>query len=180
MKIDYISLLLKISLILLSILLIAIFIVEIQLSVEFLLIIGLIFILPLILIIMKLIFDMKHKEKENESLDKLSDAYIKNKNTILKKFKIIIILSILFEIIFFIFNYIFLICMCGHHEFKTLPMLIYIILQIIFNVFYFIKLKNKEFTVKSLIDYFIMSFVLFLIIVVLSKNDMDKLHNIGI
>lgn len=179
MKIDYISLLLKISLILLSILLIVIFIVDIQLSVEFLLIIGLIFILPLILIIMKLISDMKHKEKENESLDKLSDEYIKNKNTILKKFKIIMILSMLFEIIFFIFNFLFLTCMCGHHEFKILPMLIFIISQIIFYICNFKKLKNKEITVKKLIDYFIMSFVLFLIIVVLSKNNMDKLHNIG-
>lgn len=178
MKKDYISILLKISLILLSILLIAIFIVDIQISVEFLTIIGLIFILPLTLIIIKLISDMKHKEKENESLDKLSDAYIKNKNTILKKFKFIVILVIILEVSFYIFNY-FLTCMCGHHEFKTLPMLIYIILQIIFNICYFIKLKNKEFTVKNLIDYFIMSFVLFLIIVVLSKNDMDKLHSIN-
>ena len=178
MKIDYISLLLKISLILLSILLIGIFIIDIQFSVEFLTIIGLIFILPFLLIIIKLISDMKRKENENKSLDKLSDTYIKNKNTILKKFKFIVILVIILEVLFYVFNYFFT-CMCGHHEFKTLPMLIYIILQIIFNVFYFIKLKNKEFKVKNLIDYFMMQFVLFLIIVVLSKNDMDKLHRIN-
>lgn len=180
MKIDYISILLKILLIVLSILLIAIFIVDIQLSVEFLLIIGLIFILPFTLIIMKLIADMKKREKENEALDKLSETYMKNQKIILKKFKGILILGISFELVFFIFNYLFLICMCGHHEFKILPMLIFIITQIIFNLCNFRKLKNKEVTVKKLIDYFIMSFILFFVIVVLSKNDMDKLHNLEI
>lgn len=179
MKENYISILSKIVLTILSIILIAIFIVEINISIEFLLIIGVIFILPYSLIVIKLISDMKRKEKENEALNKMSETYIKNKNVILKKFRIILILTIFFELMFFWFNYICLICMCGHHEFKILPMLIFIILQIGLYIYNYRFLKNKDAKVKTLIDYYVISFVLFLAIVICSKNNMDELHRVN-
>ena len=178
MKKECISILSKIVLVILSIILIAIFTVEINISIEFLFIIGIIFILPFSLIIIKLISDMKRKEKDNETLDKMSETYIKNKNVIFKKFRIILILTVFIELMFLGFNGIFLICMCGHHEFEILPILIFIIVQSVFYICNYRMLKNKDVKVKALIDYFVISFVLFLTIVIFSKNDMDKLHRV--
>lgn len=176
MKIDYIiSILLRVVLVLLAILFIAILAVDIELSIEFIILIGIVFVLPITLIIIKLMSDMRKKEKANQSLDKSSDEYIKNRKKILSKSKIIVSLVIILEILFCIFNQM-LTCMCGHHEFKVLPMSIYVIMQIIYYLYYFRKLRDKEYTVQFLNNFIISSFILFLIIVILSKNDMDKLH----
>ena len=172
------NILLKILTVLLLIVLTIIFIVDINISKEFIIIIWIVLFLPITAIIIKMMSDMKKLEKLNEKIEKESEEYQKNKKKILSKFKKILIIFGIIEILFLGFLDIFLICQCGHHNFKILPILIVVIIQFFISLYYLKKIKNKDCSVDTLIKYALASFVLFLIVVILSKNDMDKLHKI--
>lgn len=135
-------------------------------STEFLMIVFLI-IMIIAGIIIANIFGMKKIEK-NE----------KNNKKILSKFRLIMTILYITEIVFVIFNYNFCTCMCGYREFKTIPLLVFIILQFIVDIKFFLLNKDKEYTVNYLIKYIVISIISFGLIIVLSKNDMDKLHSI--
>lgn len=91
------------------------------------------------------------------------------------KWRFLIYLLLAFEVFFCGFN-MFFTCMCGHHEFKVIPITIIIlgeiISYIIINIKYPEKLEKKDEVLKLLIIYLIV----FIIGSILTKNNMDELH----
>lgn len=93
----------------------------------------------------------------------------KNENYFLKLLlKIIYII----EIILFILN-LFLTCTCGHHLFKVIPWLIFMVLEFVIYIKNF-KDKNSN-KIKPI--HIIIAILLFILLLVLCKNDMQKLHS---
>lgn len=146
-----------------------------SISIEFLILI-LLALIAFLLIIYACIERIKKILKDNETLEKTSTEYIKNRKKIFSKLIIIIIIIYIIEILFCVWNYNSA-CMCGFLEFKMLPLLIFMILQFISICYIFILSKKKEYTIDYLVKFIFMTFILFILVAVLSKNDVDALHN---
>ena len=129
-------------------------------------------------IIITNILSMKKIELNCKKLDRNSERYKNNKMKILSKFKLIFIIIYIMEIVFLIFNY-FNCCMCGYREFAMIPLIIFFILQVIINFIFFKTIKYKDYNVNFLIKYICINIVFISIMLIFTKTDMDKLHEIN-
>ena len=68
------------------------------------------------------------------------------------------------------------ICYCGNHYFYIAPLIIYEIIELVLYHIFVIKYK-KEKNMKYFVICFLVSNLLFIIITLLSKINMEKLHN---
>ena len=140
------------------------------------------FILYFIILIMFLItvFNME-KIKEirtvNEKLDNNSDGYKKNQNIIWRKvFKSFLFISIS-EFVYCIFNDMSR-CVCGFSQIDMLPILNFAVLQSIISIYILKTLKKRNYTIRFLSCYMIISVLLFIITIILFKNDLNALHRL--
>ena len=99
----------------------------------------------------------------------------------IKKSKVRFIIYVFFvlEILFWLWVYNSM-CMCGHRDFKIIPVtaicLTHVISYIVINKKYVNKLQNRNFILLL----FMMYFVTLIGVAILSKNDMAALHSIDV
>jgi uncharacterized membrane protein len=138
-----------------------------------------IFILPIVNIIRFFDSMIYNKIKNKNDLENYDNA----KKKTYKIFKVTMISLYLSEIFMFIYNYNGR-CMDGICDFKVIPQIICIIIQIILYIIFriFIKNENKksEKSVKTLylVMCIILTIVSFAIVLILSKNDVAALHKV--
>ena len=116
--------------------------------------------------------------KINKDLDKESDDYKINIKKIKKVFYISFIFIMIMEGIYCIlaFNSS---CICGHYPVKIFPIKTCLILTFIVNIVIFKKLNDEDYKSSTLIMFVALPIIIFVITVLLSRNDMDALHNLN-
>lgn len=118
---------------------------------------------------------LKPKYKSN-NLDKTSEEY-KNTKKSFKKFNLMIMPLYIFEIIGIcgIFS---VTCVCGHPFINPLAVFVFMLFQFVSSLILYKsnEIKGKSFWV--LLVYDVISILLFLTVIKLFPNDMDKLHSI--
>ena len=68
--------------------------------------------------------------------------------------------------------------MCGYLAIKMLPILNYAIVQSIISIYILNTLDERKYKVSFIVGYMIISIILFIITIMLFRNDLDVLHGV--
>ncbi len=67
------------------------------------------------------------------------------------------------------------ICYCGHHYFYVIPLILYGIVELVLHNIFVLNYKEKK-NMKYFFKYFLFVNALFIVVVLLSRVNMEKLH----
>lgn len=95
------------------------------------------------------------------------------------KWRFLIYLLFIFEI-FFCGSNMIVTCMCGHHQFKVIPITIIVLGEIISYIIINIRNPEKLGTKEEVFKLLKIYFIVFILGSILTKNNMDKLHRIEV
>lgn len=122
-------------------------------------------------------FKIKNIRLLNNELDKNSEEYKKHQRSIWNKIALSFCFISTLEFTYCIFNRLSM-CMCGHLAIKMLPILNYAIVQSIISIYILNTLDERNYKVSFIVGYMIISIILFIITIVLFRNDLDALHGL--
>ena len=129
----------------------------------------------IILIILLLVFSAVKQRNKINYLGKGTEEYTKKKKSFLKLYLTIVLLYIVqITILCVVFSNK---CICGYYWYNPTPISIFMLVQLIVNIVFFRKNENSEISLKLILIYFVVLILLFLGILFLFQNDMDKLHS---
>ena len=129
----------------------------------------------IILIILLFGFSAVKQRNKINQLGKGTEEYTKKKKSFLKLYLTIVLLYMAqITILCAVFS---IKCICSHYWYNPTPISIFMLVQLIVNIVLFRKNENSEISMKLILIYFVVSILLFLGILFLFQNDMDKLHS---
>ena len=113
----------------------------------------------------------------NDGLDNNSEEYKKVQKSIWNKVALSFLFISILEFTYCLFNRLTM-CMCGHLAIKMLPILNYAIVQSIISIYILNTLDERKYKVSFIVGYMIISIILFIITIMLFRNDLDALHGV--